>query len=83
MCKYCEKAVPLVLKDNNSDYGIAIYHPDRLVAYGSDGVSCKINYCPMCGKSLKHDMLKKSSMQLANKMRIQNDQKIQKKACYY
>ena len=65
MCKYCEKAVPLVLKDNNSDYGIAIYHPDRLVAYGYDvhggsanGVSCKINYCPMCGKSLKHDMPK-------------------------
>lgn len=64
MCEYCEKGVPLVLRDNNSDYGIAIYYPNRLVAYGydvhgsgSNGVSCNINYCPMCGRSLKRDTL--------------------------
>jgi len=63
MCKYCEGAKHLTTcKDDypdNDDYGIAIFYPGILVAYGydihgggSNGISVRINYCPMCGKKL-------------------------------
>lgn len=59
MCKYCEKAVPLIIGKTN-DKGIAIQFPNRLNAYGydvhgggSNGLTVKINYCPMCGRKLE------------------------------
>lgn len=61
MCKYCEKAVPLVIGKTN-DYGIAIACPNILTAYGydihgfeSNGLYKNINYCPMCGIKLEED----------------------------
>lgn len=59
MCDYCDMAVPLVIGETN-DKGICIRYPNKLDAYGydvhgtgSNGLSAKINYCPMCGKKLK------------------------------
>mgnify|MGYP004658390741 FL=1 len=58
-CDYCMGAKPLVIGDTN-DRGIAIQYPDKLMAYGydvhgfgSNGLSVKIKYCPMCGRELK------------------------------
>lgn len=58
MCDYCEKAKPLVIGKTN-DTGIALQYPNVLNAYGydvhgygSNGLTVKINYCPMCGKRL-------------------------------
>ena len=58
MCNYCEKAEPLIIGKTN-DYGIAIQHPNKLIAYGydihgsnSNGLIVNINYCPMCGRQL-------------------------------
>lgn len=59
MCKYCEEGQPLVIGKTN-DYGIAVYRPDKLIAYGydvhgtgSNGLEVVINYCPMCGRKLR------------------------------
>lgn len=63
LCPYCDGASPLVL-GHTSDRGIAITQMTggghRLIAYGydvhgsgSNGLTTEINYCPMCGKSLK------------------------------
>lgn len=64
LCPYCDGAEPLVTGDTN-DQGIAITHVTgskgrTLIAYGYDvhgsgtnGLVVKINYCPICGKSLK------------------------------
>lgn len=61
MCKYCEKAKPLIIGKTN-DKGIAIQFPNNLNAYGydvhgsgSNGLNVKINYCPMCGRKLEID----------------------------
>jgi hypothetical protein len=42
--------------DDENDRGIAIHYPNKLVAFGydphgfsSNGVTCIIEYCPMCG----------------------------------
>lgn len=58
-CEYCDGGKPLVIGRTN-DQGIAIQHPDKLIAYGydihgsgSNGLVTKINYCPMCGKKIK------------------------------
>lgn len=62
-CKYCQDAVPLVIGETN-DYGIVIsaasaHKTATIMAYGydvhgsgSNGLSAKINFCPMCGKKL-------------------------------
>lgn len=60
-CKYCQGAVPLVI-GKTDDYGIAISGTSAhaiIMAYGydvhgsgSNGLSAKINFCPMCGKKL-------------------------------
>lgn len=59
-CKYCEGGQPLVT-GNTNDAGIVIIYPYKLNAYGynvhgydSNGISININYCPMCGKSLRN-----------------------------
>ena len=63
-CKYCELGYPLAVgktdDPNNDDYGITIYNRQYISAYGydihgsgSNGISVKINYCPMCGKRLE------------------------------
>lgn len=59
-CLYCDMSKPIVTGKTN-DYGIAIQHPNKLVAYGysihgadSNGLVSKINFCPMCGKRLNH-----------------------------
>lgn len=56
-CEYCEGAKPLVIGETN-DRGIAI-SSGKLIAYGydvhgygSNGLSVKIKYCPMCGRKL-------------------------------
>lgn len=61
MCEYCEKAIPLIIGKTN-DRGIAILFPNRLNAYGydihgagSNGLTVKINYCPMCGRKLERN----------------------------
>lgn len=58
-CDYCMGSKPLVLGKSN-DYGITVKYPNLLLAYGydvhgagSNGLSVKINYCPMCGKELR------------------------------
>lgn len=62
-CKYCQGAVPLVIGETN-DYGIVVSAASTratatIMAYGydvhgsgSNGLSAKINFCPMCGKKL-------------------------------
>ena len=63
LCPYCDGASPLVL-GHTIDRGIAITQMTggghSLIAYGydvhgsgSNGLTAKINYCPMCGKRLK------------------------------
>lgn len=54
-CIHCNGGRALIIDDEN-DRGIAIQHPNRLLAFGydpngpsSNGVSCIIEYCPMCG----------------------------------
>lgn len=63
-CPYCDGAEPLVI-GNTNDRGIEIKQEtgntgQSLIAYGydvhgsgSNGLSVKINYCPICGKYLK------------------------------
>ena len=60
-CEYCCGAVPLALGKTN-DYGIAIQYPNKLNAYGydvhgtgSNGITARINFCPMCGRKLEED----------------------------
>lgn len=58
-CKYCDRAEALVIGETD-DYGIAIKGIGKhtyIHAYGydvhgsgSNGLSAKINFCPMCGK---------------------------------
>lgn len=61
-CDFCQGGKPLVTGET-SDYGISINHISYigpcLHAYGydvhgtgSNGLTVKINYCPMCGKLL-------------------------------
>lgn len=56
-CEYCEGAKPLVIGETD-DKGIALKHPNVLNAYGydvhgygSNGLSVKIKFCPMCGRN--------------------------------
>lgn len=58
-CKYCEGGVALATGKTN-DYGIAIHHPNTLIAYGynvhgtgSNGIVVTINYCPICGRKFE------------------------------
>lgn len=58
-CEFCKSGKPLVIGRTN-DQGIAIQHPNILNAYGydihgfgSNGISVKINYCPMCGAKME------------------------------
>lgn len=57
MCKYCEEGKGVC--KNKKTLGIELDGGKAmLVAYGLDkqgwdiSVSCKINYCPMCGRKL-------------------------------
>ena len=59
MCDYCDNGKALVI-GKTDDQGIAVQFPNRLIAYGydvhgagSNGLSVRINYCPMCGSNLK------------------------------
>lgn len=63
-CPYCDGAEPLVIGKTN-DVGITIKQETEpvgpvIIAYGydihgssSNGLQSKINYCPICGKSLR------------------------------
>lgn len=61
-CEFCVGGKALVIGKANDDVGIAIRYQNRLIAYGydiyglyglgSNGISTKINYCPMCGRRL-------------------------------
>lgn len=58
-CEFCELGKPLAIGKTN-DQGIAIHYPNILNAYGydihgfgSNGISVKINYCPICGAEMK------------------------------
>lgn len=58
MCDYCDKARVIVI-GKTDDQGICIKYPNKLHAYGydvhgpgSNGLTVKINYCPMCGRKL-------------------------------
>lgn len=61
MCEYCECGVPLVT-GKTDDIGVAIiliHKRSFLNAYGydihgpgSNGILCRINFCPMCGRKL-------------------------------
>ena len=60
-CEFCVGGKALVI-DKANDVGIAIRYQNRLIAYGydiyglyglgSNSISTKINYCPMCGRRL-------------------------------
>lgn len=57
-CPYCQEGHALV-EGKTNDAGIAILYTNRLLAYGydihgpgSNGLSVKIEYCPMCGRKL-------------------------------
>lgn len=57
-CPYCQEGYTLV-EGKTNDTGIAIQYPNRLIAYGynvygmkNNGLSVRINYCPMCGRKL-------------------------------
>ena len=57
-CPYCQEGYALV-EGKTNDTGIAIQYPNRLIAYGYDihgpggnGLSVRIDYCPMCGRKL-------------------------------
>ena len=61
-CDFCQRGKPLVI-GKTDDYGVSInnisYVGYKLVAYGYDvhgyntnGLSVKINYCPICGRNL-------------------------------
>ena len=59
-CFFCEIGMPLAT-EKDGDQGIEIHYPNILIAYGydihgsgSNGISTKINYCPMCGKRLDY-----------------------------
>lgn len=62
-CDFCQGGYPLVT-GKTSDYGISInyisYVGPSLHAYGydvhgmgSNGLTVKINYCPICGRLLR------------------------------
>ena len=58
MCEYCEKGKS-ISKENIKDLGIELHSgTGKLVAYALDeygwdiSVSCKIIFCPMCGRKL-------------------------------
>lgn len=58
MCDYCDKAMAIVI-GKTDDQGICIKYPNKLHTYGydvhgtgSNGLTVKINYCPMCGRKL-------------------------------
>lgn len=62
MCEYCQMSVPLITAENTNDKGIAIQYPNILNAYGydihgggSNGLIVRVNYCPMCGRTLSDD----------------------------
>lgn len=61
MCDYCEKGKALII-GKTDDVGIAIKYPRQLNAYGYDvhgmgnnGITVKINYCPICGRDLRSE----------------------------
>lgn len=58
-CEYCYGAKPLIIGETD-DKGIALKYPNMLHAYGydthgfgSNGLTVRIKYCPMCGRELK------------------------------
>ena len=57
-CDYCKKLKVLKYGETD-DKGIAIKYPNELIAwgydvhgFGSNYLSVRINYCPMCGEKL-------------------------------
>ena len=61
MCKYCEQGV-VISPDNRDELGVSFHSAKaELVVYGLDkdgwdiSVSCKIFFCPMCGRKLKRE----------------------------
>lgn len=65
MCNYCNGGVALVVDEKTTDKGIEICYPNTLKAYGYDvhgtghnSLSCKINYCPMCGALINSKLIK-------------------------
>jgi len=58
-CIHCNGGRALVIGETN-DRGITIQYPNKLIAFGydpdgyrSNGISCIITHCPMCGCKLK------------------------------
>ena len=59
-CEYCgNECIGINTKNNRKELGIELHSGNgMLVAYGLDeqgwdiSVTCKINYCPMCGKKI-------------------------------
>ena len=59
-CEYCgNKCIGINTKNNRKELGIELHSGNgTLVVYGLDkqgwdiSVTCKINYCPMCGKKI-------------------------------
>lgn len=53
MCKYCEGDTELILDIKDEYEGLYIDSKCRLVFIGSSSSTVNINFCPMCGRSLK------------------------------
>ena len=59
-CEYCgNECIGINTKNNRKELGIELHSGNgTLVAYGLDkqgwniSVTCKISYCPMCGKKI-------------------------------
>ena len=58
MCEYCEDGKG-ICRENRKELGIELDGgKGKLIVYGTDlynwdiGVECKINFCPMCGRTL-------------------------------
>ena len=61
-CIYCQKGCALKTSAKTNDVGITILYPNKLMAYGydihgsgSNGLTLKINFCPMCGRKLLNE----------------------------
>lgn len=60
-CEFCENGKALVV-GKTDNVGIAIQFHRKLIAYGydvhgmgSNGITAKINFCPICGRDLRSD----------------------------
>lgn len=57
-CDYCMGDTSVrsdLIKDRDTDLAVYIHHDNSLVLEGNDGLWStgeKINYCPICGRSL-------------------------------